>query len=97
MIPVVHDGRFVLTCPATLCYKHHIPIEGSPKWNWNGSLDRPTLTPSVRVVWKYGENPEQELCCHFNLTDGVIHFSADCTHEFAGKSVDIKDVLDKGE
>lgn len=37
------------------------PQTSRPSWNWNGSLDRPTLTPSV---WHKGH-------WHGFLTDGV--------------------------
>ena len=30
---------------------HRITVHGQgPKWNWNGSLDSPTFTPSVKVT-----------------------------------------------
>lgn len=42
-------------CPG--CGDHHMvavgrPNGGRPLWGWNGSLDRPTFTPSVRVTWR---------------------------------------------
>jgi hypothetical protein len=44
--------------------RHYIPVEGdSAKWVWNGSLDMPTLTPSIDVksghygsTWKQGDS-----------------------------------------
>jgi hypothetical protein len=33
-----------------------------------------------------------EWTCHLNLTNGVLIFHADSTHEFAGKSVPIEDI-----
>lgn len=38
----------------------HKPSGDSPSWNWNGSTDRPTLTPSVHHVGHW----------HGWLTDG---------------------------
>lgn len=32
-----------------------------------------------------------DQCCHSVITDGVIHFCADCTHELVGQSVPMED------
>lgn len=63
-------------CPA--CDKmHRIP----DRWAFNGNLDRPTFTPSLR------HTNGQGWCCHYRLTDGVLNFCADCSHAMSGKSV----------
>lgn len=39
-------------CPG--CKEHHHIQHGAdsgPNWGWNGSLDKPTFTPSVLVWW----------------------------------------------
>lgn len=53
----------------------------SPSWNWNGNLEKPTLTPSI-LTGKGSKN-----ICHSYLTDGVFKYLEDCTHEFAGKNI----------
>lgn len=88
-------------CPG--CKKrHHIndaPAPGtpsSPVWAWNGSVDRPTFTPSLLIRWP--ANPEAgeefkewrtERVCHSFITDGQIQFLSDCTHDLAGQTVSI--------
>lgn len=46
-IKLVDKGRCAkFMCPA--CKEVHILIvEGPGKWEWNGSLDKPTFTPSI--------------------------------------------------
>lgn len=52
-----------------------IPTQRAEKarvqWQWNGSLDRPTLTPSVRVFCQFEGKPQEELW-HGFITDGVM-------------------------
>ncbi len=56
-----------------------------PRWTWNGSLDKPTFTPSLMV------NASHSSQCHLNITDGKIIFHGDCRHALAGQTVDIPD------
>lgn len=81
---------YVFWCPA--CRNTHcINVGGDWKVNWefNGNAERPTFTPSVKNTW---DNQEENLhlCCHFNITDGRIIYHGDCTHELAGKTVDME-------
>ena len=68
-----------------------IPIQikgtrkGTGNWSWNGSVDSPTLKPSVL-------SKQPPIVCHSFVTDGKIHFLADCTHEHAGKTLDLLNV-----
>lgn len=69
---------------------HGVPVNGHVSgrgWQWNGSLDVPTLTPSV-LVNVGGSNPTVPIC-HTFITDGKINFLGDCTHELAGTVVEI--------
>jgi len=50
-----------------------------PKWKWNGSEEKPTIRASVL---QKGEHTN-----HFFVTDGVIEYLDDCTHENKGKKV----------
>ncbi len=72
---------------------HAVPVDGYTKssihWQWNGSLDSPTLTPSV-LVNVGGSNPTQPIC-HTFIRDGMIQFLGDCTHKLAGQTVEIPD------
>lgn len=60
-----------------------------PRWTWNGSMDKPTFTPSLL-------NTTPEKRCHLFVTDGRIHFCSDCRHELAGQTVEMEDEDDVG-
>lgn len=64
-----------------------------PIWGWNGSLDKPTLTPSVKVTTgrEYKGKNIRQFVCHVFIKDGQIQFLSDCSHEYAGKTVEIPD------
>lgn len=69
--------------------------EGSgPRWTWNGDVERPTFTPSVRVRYDgpdAGRDGAPPTVCHSFVTDGRIQFLSDCTHALAGQTVDLGD------
>jgi len=67
---------------------------GSPTgWRWNGSTESPTLTPSILTRGGVGDVGEYtEHVCHSFVTDGRVQFLSDCTHEFAGQTVDLLEV-----
>jgi hypothetical protein len=76
-------------CPG--CGQMHSIRFGSgegPRWAFNGDVDRPTITPSVRCWWKRSDD-QIEHVCHFFITEGRAEFCSDCTHEFAGKTVEL--------
>lgn len=62
--------------------------EGTGCWSWNGSVDRPTLKPSVLNDFR----PPGTLVNHIWVTDGKVQFLSDCTHELAGQTVDLLEV-----
>lgn len=63
--------------------------EGTGCWSWNGSVDAPTLKPSVRTQ---GGRRGVEWLCHSWINDGAAQFLDDCTHEFRGQTVPLQDV-----
>lgn len=70
------------------CHQRHaVPIDGknhngAGPWGFNENLESPTLTPSVNYVGS----------CHFHLINGQIQYQMDCTHELAGKTVELTDL-----
>jgi hypothetical protein len=68
---------------------HTIPVTGIRKWNWNGSFEKPTITPSI-LVNAGSKNPTSPMC-HSLVTEGLIQFLTDCTHALVGKTVDLPD------
>lgn len=59
-----------------------------PVWGWNGSKDKPTFSPSVltRIPWG---TERREIVNHVFIRDGRISYLSDCSHEFAGRSMDL--------
>lgn len=37
-------------------------------------------------------DPRFRYVCHLFVTDGKIIYCSDCTHEYAGKSIDLPDI-----
>ena len=69
---------------------HAVPVAGHSSgrgWEWNGSLEYPTLNPSI--LCNVGGANHMQPICHTYIRDGKIQFLGDCTHELAGKIVDI--------
>ena len=81
------SGDWGFHCPG--CgYGHSFRVNSDstrPQWSWNGSLDKPTFTPSLMV------NRGTATQCHCNVTDGRIVFHTDCHHPLAGQTVDMLD------
>lgn len=80
--------QLLFECPACGCY-HAAWIKnepGRPKWKWNGSMTAPTFSPSLKVTSRNEKGP---TTCHFYVRKGKIQFLNDCTHELAGKTVDM--------
>jgi hypothetical protein len=61
--------------------------EGTGCWTWNGDTEKPTLKPSI--LSRAGEHR-----CHSFVNDGKVIFLSDCSHEFAGKTMDLLEVED---
>jgi hypothetical protein len=51
---------------------HSIPVTGRRAWQWNGSLEKPTLKPSIIV--NSGRANLTAPVCHSFVTDGRIQF-----------------------
>ena len=61
----------------------------SQLWQWNGSIDKPTIRPSLMTK---GEDADGKFKCHSYVTDGNVKFLTDSTHEFAGKTIALIDI-----
>ena len=83
------DGMLFFQCAGcNMLHGLNVEVDGPPRWDWNGSVDKPTFTPSVLVRYNWG--PEQhQVVCHSFVTDGRIQFLGDCTHALAGQTVDL--------
>ncbi len=72
--------------------------ENRPSWEWNGSLETPTLSPSILVRCGSAVDPnfvdeegDPPRICHSFVTGGLIQFLGDCTHKLAGQTVPLPD------
>lgn len=84
--------RLGFFCPGC-CGGHYVNV-GKGGWDWNGSFTSPTLSPSVLVTGHVGG---REVRCHSYIRDGKIQFLGDCSHELAGKTVELlEDEDDEG-
>lgn len=76
-------GRLIVfDCPGCR-YAHAFEV---PRWTWNGSLDKPTFSPSLIV------GPDSAARCHSFVREGRIEFLSDCHHALAGQTVDLPEV-----
>ena len=96
-----HGAHLCLWCPA--CEDSHVVgVDGpEPRWEWNGSLESPTVSPSIKVTgvqWAPGEHfhkprhlvaPGAQTVCHSYLREGRWQFLPDSTHQLAGRTVDM--------
>lgn len=96
------DGdRLIFDCPACAgsvivwgdgephpCIPFHEVNVGPGGWTFNGDLNSPTLSPSVRT--RYGE--ALAYTCHFFLRDGRIEYCGDSTHRLAGQTMDLPEL-----
>lgn len=89
------QGGFAHWCPA--CEEMHRLPDG---WIFNGNLERPTFTPSFKHTGVQSEVKDGKWtgeyirdsagkplpwCCHYILTDGMLDFCSDCTHNLRGR------------
>lgn len=62
------------------------PVGNSPNWYWNGDVENPTLKPSVLTT-------RRDMRCHSFITNGVVDFLRDTTHEYSGQKVPLLEVV----
>lgn len=69
-------------CTACGC-AHVFKDKGNkPIWSFDGNMEKPTVTPSLKVT---GGKHGNEFVCHFHVKEGRIEYCGDCTHKLAGK------------
>lgn len=82
---------------------HGVTVEAPNSWTWNGDLEQPTFSPSVKVggvQWEKDAGfykPRHHvpagapIVCHSFVVDGQIQFLGDCTHDLAGQTIPLPD------
>jgi hypothetical protein len=82
-----HNEDYMFQCPGCKNW-HWIRVKGDkPNWKWNGSLEKPTFTPSHLT----GGKDFKDMRCHSFITDGKIRFLNDCHHDLKGQTVELPD------
>ncbi len=82
----VEGNGLAFMCPG--CKTHHVIWHGigkPPRWDWNGDIDKPSFSPSILVRGAI-------YICHSFVRNGQIQFLTDCTHDLAGKTVDLPEI-----
>ena len=81
------NGNLYFECPACEI-PHGINCgEGhGAMWQWDGNKEKPTFSPSLLVTYSHGD---KNFVCHSFVRNGKIEYLSDCTHDMAGKTVDI--------
>lgn len=75
-------------CPA--CGEvHGVPLSGAPSWEFNGSMEKPTITPSVKISGSFGNPVTHGRVCHFHVEAGRIRYCGDCTHGLRDQTIDM--------
>lgn len=90
-MPKVRDtgDRAVFWCPG--CDRAHvIRYQGvGTVWHWNGSRDKPTISPSILSNAPGPHHYAGAPICHSFVKDGQIQFLDDSTHDLHGQTVDL--------
>jgi len=79
-------------CPACGC-PHMVTTDvlnpNGSQWRWNGSYDKPTLTPDIYI---FDDTHAKRVVCHLAIRNGQAVFGDDCPHALAGTEVDLPEV-----
>lgn len=82
-------------CPG--CERAHVYYVGPNQWEFNGNLEKPSFTPSLRnyhpayVDPDTGQKVPEKTLCHLFVTDGQIVYCGDCPHALSGQTVPLPD------
>lgn len=82
MIAYHHNGHLFYWCEGCKCC-HNVPAE---RWHWNGSLEKPSLHPSVRHFYTKPPDKTEITTCHYHLKNGEIQYCGDCQHALNGQT-----------
>ena len=74
-------------CPA--CDElHYIQTVGHVTWTFNGNIEKPTFTPSLKHTMN-----NYDYCCHYVITDGKIYYDKDCSNEqYRNRVIDLPEL-----
>lgn len=88
-------------CPSSHSYKdgagrnlHRIPI---PRWTFTTADGKVSMSPSMNESSNLNnEHPRiPGYRCHFTITNDMLSFCSDCTHELANKTMELPDLTEE--
>lgn len=86
-------GVYSFWCPGCNT-RHFVNTENEgydhPIWGFNEDVDKPTITPSIKVTMPNHTTMGVDDICHSFIRDGKIEYLSDCTHELAGKTIEME-------
>lgn len=101
-------GTYTFNCPAG--HIHYIntliPNHKNAQWDFNGDVNKPTFTPSIsEKCGQYVAECDEEhreyykkenlgYICHFIITNGMIQFCGDCTHDLKNTTVELPEIIE---
>lgn len=83
----VHGGEEHVWYHCLGCKRNH--VVPSKRWNWNGNVELPTLSPSVRHYIPADNNRFEITTCHYFVRNGKIEYCGDCEHDLKGQTVEM--------
>lgn len=90
-----YEGYKYYTFWCVGCQEMHMFKTGKDSWWFNGDLDNPTVTNSIKTTsyWNEEKQLHEETICHLNITNGKLHYYNDCTtHGLSNQVVEMKEV-----
>jgi hypothetical protein len=84
-----HRVQYHYMCPGCgWIHAVHVKEPGNTEkgHTWNGSMDKPTFSPSMLCDW----DPAHR--CHSYIENGMIRYLSDCWHTLAGKTVEMPEI-----
>lgn len=90
-LEIDHGYLLTMYCPG--CKMLHSigidhPNNRQAKWDWDGNVEAPTFSPSIKVHMGWLDKPGIPYICHSFVKAGQWHFLSDCTHDLANSVVD---------
>lgn len=90
MISKLISGNLYYWCEG--CWRaHSVPIN---RWQYSGTEDNPTISPSVRHYYTNPENNQETTICHYFIRNGNIEYCNDCEHKLKGQTLKLIDIPD---
>lgn len=90
-----NEGTYLIYCIG--CGHHHgiwvdKPNDNGARWTFDGNMENPTFSPSLLYQIEFTNNIKPKYICHSFIRAGKIQYLNDCTHKYAGQTIDLPDL-----